>query len=101
MKMAKSPFFKKDEAKLDSARMHRSISPDKYGASSQKGGHNSLEVPSQKRGNSRESHKSMATVNRRAGNDSNSVRSRKVVSQAGDFDRKTFNPYFFKEAAQS
>ena len=32
MKVAKSPFFKKDNGKMDSARMHRSISPDKYGS---------------------------------------------------------------------
>ena len=32
MKMAKSPFFKKGDGQMDSARMHRSISPDKYGS---------------------------------------------------------------------
>jgi hypothetical protein len=32
MKVTKSPFFKKGDGQMDSARMHRSISPDKFGS---------------------------------------------------------------------
>jgi len=32
MKMVKTPFFKKGDGKMDSARLHRSISPDKFGS---------------------------------------------------------------------
>lgn len=98
MKMAKSPFFKKGEGEMDSARMHRSISPDKFGSGhihADKSSHNACskgatsvdECSRGKRDRSNGSQaKSMATI-------------RKLDSATSNYDRKDFNPYFFKEAA--
>ncbi len=105
MKMVKSPFFKKGEGQMDSARMHRSISPDKYGSGQiqvdksshndrSKGAESVNEYSKGKRDRSNGSQtKSIGTANRR---DSPSVR--KLDSAASNYDRKDFNPYFFKEA---
>jgi hypothetical protein len=107
MKVAKSPFFKKENDKMDSVRMHRSISPDKYGSGhihNEKCSHHvrsngAASVDDHSRGKRDRSNnsqsKSMATSNRRG--ESPSVR--KIDSQASNYDRKDFNPYFFKEAA--
>jgi hypothetical protein len=98
MKMAKSPFFKKGEGQMDSARMHRSISPDKFGSGqiqADKSSHNArskgaASVDEYSRGKRDRSNgsqaKSMATI-------------RKQDSATSNYDRKDFNPYFFKEAA--
>ena len=106
MKMGKSPFFKKGDGQMDSARMHRSISPDKYGSGQiqvdksshngrSKGAESVNENSKGKRDRSNGSQtKSIATVKFR---DSPSVR--KLDSATSNYDRKDFNPYFFKEAA--
>lgn len=106
MKVAKTPFFKKGDGKMDSARMHRSISPDKYGSGHIHNDHCSHHheskgtgsVGANSKGNRDMSNnsytKSVGTVNRR---DSPSVR--RFDSQGSNYDRKDFNPIFFKEAA--